>query len=73
MAASPTYINTITTTSTGTHKNGKKVTITGLTFSRMEGRKVVEEFFAWDTLSEKQQLGYTLSPPAETAAAEPAK
>jgi hypothetical protein len=36
---------------------GKRITITGMTFSRLEGGKIVEEFQNWDTFGMMQQLG----------------
>jgi predicted ester cyclase len=36
---------------------GKQVTVSGLTISRLEGGKIVEEFQNWDTFGMMQQLG----------------
>jgi steroid delta-isomerase-like uncharacterized protein len=52
-------------TGRGTHKGelagisatGKEVTVTGLTISRLEGDRVVEEWTTWDTLGMLVQLG----------------
>jgi steroid delta-isomerase-like uncharacterized protein len=41
----------------GISPTGKEVTVTGLTFSRLEGNKVVEEWITWDTLGMLVQLG----------------
>jgi steroid delta-isomerase-like uncharacterized protein len=49
----------------GTHKGelmgipptGKQVTVSGLTISRLEGGKIVEEFQNWDNFGMMQQLG----------------
>lgn len=52
-------------TGRGTHQGelagiaptGKQVTVTGLTISRLQGEKVVEEWTTWDTLGMLVQLG----------------
>jgi steroid delta-isomerase-like uncharacterized protein len=52
-------------TARGTHEGeiagisatGKEVTVTGLTFSRLENDKLVEEWATWDTLGMLVQLG----------------
>jgi steroid delta-isomerase-like uncharacterized protein len=52
-------------TGRGTHEGelmgitatGKHVTVSGLTISRLEGGKIVEEFQNWDTFGLMQQLG----------------
>lgn len=52
-------------TARGTHEGdllgiaptGKRVTVAGLTFSRLEDGKIVEEFQNWDTFGMMQQLG----------------
>jgi predicted ester cyclase len=52
-------------TARGTHQGeiagisptGKEVTVTGLTFSRFEGGKVIEDWITWDTLGMLVQLG----------------
>ena len=52
-------------TGRGTHEGGlmgitatgKSVTVSGLTISRLEGGKIVEEFQNWDTFGLMQQLG----------------
>jgi predicted ester cyclase len=41
----------------GISPTGKEVTVTGLTFSRLERDKVVEEWITWDTLGMLVQLG----------------
>jgi predicted ester cyclase len=41
----------------GVSPTGKQVTVSGLTISRLEGGKIVEEFQNWDTLGMLQQLG----------------
>ena len=41
----------------GISPTGKEVTVTGLTFSRIEGDKVIEEWNTWDTLGMLVQLG----------------
>jgi steroid delta-isomerase-like uncharacterized protein len=41
----------------GISPTGKQVTVSGLTISRLEGGKIVEEFQNWDTLGMMQQLG----------------
>lgn len=41
----------------GISPTGKEVTVTGLTFSRLEGEKVVEEWITWDALGMLVQLG----------------
>jgi predicted ester cyclase len=41
----------------GIPPTGKQVTITGITISRVEKGKVVEEWTNWDTLGMLQQLG----------------
>jgi steroid delta-isomerase-like uncharacterized protein len=41
----------------GLSATGKQVTVSGLTFSRLEGGKIVEEFQNWDALGMMQQLG----------------
>jgi steroid delta-isomerase-like uncharacterized protein len=51
--------------STGTHRgplnviapSGKKVSVSGMTFCRLAGGKIVEAWVNWDTLSLLQQLG----------------
>jgi hypothetical protein len=51
-------------TGRGTHEGelmsisptGKRVTVSGLTISRLEGDKIVEEFQNWDTFGMMQQL-----------------
>jgi steroid delta-isomerase-like uncharacterized protein len=40
----------------GIHPTGKQVTVSGLTISRLEGGKIVEEFQNWDTLGMLQLL-----------------
>jgi steroid delta-isomerase-like uncharacterized protein len=52
-------------TGRGTHEGdllgiaptGKRITVTGLTFSRLKDGKIVEEFQNWDTFGMMQQLG----------------
>jgi steroid delta-isomerase-like uncharacterized protein len=52
-------------TGRGTHEGelmgitatSKRVTVSGLTISRLEGGKIVEEFQNWDTFGMMQQLG----------------
>lgn len=52
-------------TARGTHEGeiagisptGKEVTVTGLTFTRFEGGKVIEDWITWDTLGMLVQLG----------------
>jgi steroid delta-isomerase-like uncharacterized protein len=41
----------------GVSPTGKQVTVSGLTISRLEGGKIVEEFQNWDTFGMMQQLG----------------
>jgi steroid delta-isomerase-like uncharacterized protein len=41
----------------GVAPTGKRVTITGITFSRLKDGKIVEEFQNWDTFGMMQQLG----------------
>ena len=41
----------------GIGPTGKQVTVSGLTISRLESGKVVEEFQNWDTFGMMQQLG----------------
>jgi steroid delta-isomerase-like uncharacterized protein len=41
----------------GISPTGKQVTVSGLTISRLEGGKIVEEFQNWDTFGMMQQLG----------------
>jgi len=41
----------------GITETGKSVTVSGLTISRLEGGKIVEEFLNWDTFGMMQQLG----------------
>jgi steroid delta-isomerase-like uncharacterized protein len=41
----------------GIDPTGKQVTVSGLTISRLEGGKIVEEFQNWDTFGMMQQLG----------------
>jgi steroid delta-isomerase-like uncharacterized protein len=40
----------------GISPTGKRVTVSGLTVSRLEGGKIVEEFQNWDTFGMMQQL-----------------
>jgi predicted ester cyclase len=57
-------------TARGTHQGeiggisptGKEVTVTGLTFSRFEGGKVIEDWVTWDTLGMLVQLGAVPAP-----------
>jgi predicted ester cyclase len=46
----------------GIAPTGKEVTVTGLTISRIEGDKVVEEWTTWDTLGFLVQLGAVPAP-----------
>jgi len=41
----------------GIQRTGKQVTVSGLTISRLEGGKIVEEFQNWDTFGMMRQLG----------------
>lgn len=41
----------------GVSPTGKQVTVSGLTISRLESGKIVEEFQNWDTFGMMQQLG----------------
>ena len=41
----------------GIEPTGRQVTVSGLTISRLEGGKIVEEFQNWDTFGMMQQLG----------------
>ena len=41
----------------GIEPTGKQVTVSGVTISRLEGGKIVEEFQNWDTFGMMQQLG----------------
>lgn len=43
----------------GIEPTGKQVTVSGLTISRLEGGKIVEEFQNWDTFGMMKQLGAT--------------
>src|SRR5919106_1200135 len=49
----------------GIPPTGKEATVTGLTLSRVQDGKVIEEWTVWDTLGMLQQLGVV---PALTAA-----
>ena len=46
----------------GIAPTGKEVTVLGLTISRLEGGKVVEEWTTWDTLGMLVQLGAVPAP-----------
>jgi steroid delta-isomerase-like uncharacterized protein len=46
----------------GISPTGKEVTVTGLTFSRLEGGKVIEEWITWDALGMLVQLGAVHAP-----------
>lgn len=46
----------------GISPTGKEVTVTGLTFSRLEGGNVIEEWITWDTLGMLVQLGAVPAP-----------
>lgn len=46
----------------GIAATGKDVTVSGLTFSRLEGGKVVEEWTNWDTLGMLVQIGAVPAP-----------
>jgi predicted ester cyclase len=46
----------------GIAPTGKEVTVTGLTISRLEGGKIVEEWTTWDTLGMLVQLGAVPAP-----------
>jgi steroid delta-isomerase-like uncharacterized protein len=46
----------------GISPTGKEVTVTGLTFSRLEGGKLIEEWITWDTLGMLVQLGAVPAP-----------
>jgi steroid delta-isomerase-like uncharacterized protein len=46
----------------GISPTGKEVTVTGLTFSRLEGGKVIEEWITWDALGMLVQLGAVPAP-----------
>lgn len=50
----------------GIAPTGKEVTVTGLTISRLEGGKVVEQWTTWDTLGMLVQLG-AIPEPARTS------
>jgi len=62
-------------TGRGTHQGelmgipatGKQVTVSGLTLSRLQNGKVVEEWSNWDTLGMLQQLGVVPDMAAATA------
>ena len=41
----------------GIEPTGREVTVSGLTISRLEGGRIVEEFQNWDTFGMMQQLG----------------
>jgi steroid delta-isomerase-like uncharacterized protein len=41
----------------GIEPTGKQATVSGLTISRLQGGKIVEEFQNWDTFGLMQQLG----------------
>jgi SnoaL-like polyketide cyclase len=41
----------------GIAPTGKEVTVTGLTFSRLDGGKIAEEWINWDTLGMLVQIG----------------
>jgi steroid delta-isomerase-like uncharacterized protein len=46
----------------GIAPTGKEVTVSGLTFSRLEGGQVIEEWTTWDTLGMLIQLGAVPAP-----------
>jgi steroid delta-isomerase-like uncharacterized protein len=46
----------------GVEPTGKKVTVSGLTISRLENGKIVEEFQNWDTYGLMKQLGAVPEP-----------
>jgi steroid delta-isomerase-like uncharacterized protein len=46
----------------GIAATGKEVTVSGLTFSRFEGDKIVEEWTNWDTLGMLAQIGAIPAP-----------
>jgi steroid delta-isomerase-like uncharacterized protein len=46
----------------GIAPTGKQVTVSGLTISRLEGGKIVEEWTVWDTLGMLVQLGAVPEP-----------
>jgi steroid delta-isomerase-like uncharacterized protein len=46
----------------GMEPTGKQVTVSGLTLSRVEGGKIVEEFQNWDTFGMMQQVGAIPAP-----------
>ncbi|HXF97307.1 MAG TPA: ester cyclase [Gaiellaceae bacterium] len=46
----------------GIAATGKDVTVTGLTMSRLQGGKIVEEWTTWDTLGMLVQLGAVPAP-----------
>ena len=46
----------------GIAPTGKEVTVSGLTISRLEGGKIVEEWTTWDTLGMLVQLGAVPTP-----------
>jgi steroid delta-isomerase-like uncharacterized protein len=46
----------------GMEPTGKQVTVSGLTLSRIEGGKIVEEFQNWDTFGMMQQVGAIPAP-----------
>jgi predicted ester cyclase len=58
---------TFTGTNTGPGEEpptGKSVTLPGLTLLRYRDGKIAEEIVEFDSLAWKQQLGYTVVPPA---------
>ena len=46
----------------GISQTGKEVTVNGLTFSRFEGGKLIEDWSNWDTLGMLVQLGAVPAP-----------
>jgi steroid delta-isomerase-like uncharacterized protein len=46
----------------GIEPTGKRVTVSGITVSRLDGGKIVEEFQNWDTFGLMQQLGAVPAP-----------
>lgn len=55
-------------TATGTHKKwGKKITVKGMTYSKLDGKKVVEQQVVWNEFDAAKQMGYKLlNPNGET-------
>lgn len=55
-------------TATGTHKKwGKKITVRGITYAKIDGKKVVDQQVVWNEFDSAKQMGYKLlNPNGET-------